>query len=75
MRLSLGSTHRADATGFWFGNKPALATDAVIDALCGSLCDLCASVVSVFFAISPQRHGEPQSSHREIVNSNSRRSS
>src|SRR2546429_1456979 len=41
---------------------------ALADPLCGSLCDLCASVVSVLVRISPQRHGEPQSSHRESVN-------
>jgi hypothetical protein len=41
---------------------------ALVNLLCGSLCDLGASVVSVFCAISPQRHRESQRSHRRIVN-------
>ena len=36
--------------------------------LCGSLCDLCASVMSVFVRIFTTESGEPQSSHRESVN-------
>jgi len=42
---------------------------ALADPLCGSLCDLCASVVSVFPSnFTTETHREPQRLHREIVN-------
>src|SRR5712692_2146934 len=39
---------------------------ALVDLLCGSPCDLCVSVVSVFLVISPQRHRGFTEVHREI---------